>query len=127
MKFKTDQVMKGLYKAFQLYFEQELPSDKKAKLDLTDEAKKKQHKAVKKNQMAIMQLALSFLNESLLNKLNCKKKKNKKWPTGKAHHVMTALIKEYEPEDNGNGASTFKNDVAVKEGSEQAFEQIGIN
>jgi hypothetical protein len=47
----------------------------------------------------MMQLALSFLNVSLLNKLNCKKKKDKTRPTGKVHHVMTALIKEYEPED----------------------------
>ena len=68
-------------------------------MDLTDKAKKKQHKAAKKDQKVMMQLALSFLNVSLLNKLNCKKKKDKKWPTGKAHHVMTALIKEYEPQD----------------------------
>jgi hypothetical protein len=48
----------------------------------------------------MMQLALSFLNVSLLNKLNCEKKEDTTWPTGKAHHVMTALIKEYyEPED----------------------------
>jgi hypothetical protein len=99
MKFEADQVMNRLYKAFQSDFEQELPSDKKAKLDLTDKAKKKQHKAVKKNQKGMMQLALSFLNMSLLKKIDCKKKKDKKWPTGKAHHVMTALIKEYEPED----------------------------
>jgi hypothetical protein len=33
MKFEADQVTKGLYKAFQPDFEQELPSDKKAKLD----------------------------------------------------------------------------------------------
>ncbi len=46
-----------------------------------------------------MQLALSFLNVLFLNKLNFKKKKDKKCPTGKAHHVMTAIIKEYEPED----------------------------
>jgi hypothetical protein len=99
MKFKADQVMKGLYKAFQPNFEENLPSDKKAKLDLIDKAKKKQHKAVKKNQKAMMQLSLSFLDVSLLNKLNCKKKKDKTWPTGKVHHVMTALIKEYEPDD----------------------------
>jgi hypothetical protein len=46
-----------------------------------------------------MQLAFSFLNVSLLNKFNCKKKKDKKWPTRKAHHVMTAIIKDHEPED----------------------------
>ncbi len=87
MKFKADQVMKGLYKVFQPNFKQELPSDKKAKLDLTNKAKKKQHKAVKKNQKAMMQHALSFLNVPLLNKFNCEKKKDKTWPTGK--HIMS--------------------------------------
>ena len=58
--------MKGLYKASQPNFEQEFPTDKKAKLDLTDKAKKKQHEAVKKNQKAMMQLALSFLNVSII-------------------------------------------------------------
>jgi hypothetical protein len=83
MKFEADHIMKGLYKAFQPNFKQELPSDKKAKLDLIDKAKKKQDKAVKKNQKAMMQLALSFSNVSLLKILNCEKKKEKKWPTGK--------------------------------------------
>jgi hypothetical protein len=40
MKFEADQVTKGLYKAFQPNFEEELPSDEKVKLDLTDETKK---------------------------------------------------------------------------------------
>jgi hypothetical protein len=39
MKFKADKIMKGLFKAFQPNFEHELPSDEKAKLDLTDKAK----------------------------------------------------------------------------------------
>jgi hypothetical protein len=39
-KCKADQVMKGQYKAFQPNFGQELPSDKKGKMDLTDKAKK---------------------------------------------------------------------------------------
>jgi hypothetical protein len=40
MKFEADQIMKGLCKAFRPNFELELPSDEKAKLDLTDKAKK---------------------------------------------------------------------------------------
>jgi hypothetical protein len=50
MKFEADWVIKRLYEAFQPDFEQELSSDEKVKLDLTDKAKKKQHKTVKKNQ-----------------------------------------------------------------------------
>jgi hypothetical protein len=92
MKSEADQVMKRLGKAIQPNCKQELPSDKKDKLDLTDEAKKKQHKAVKKNQKAMMQLALSFSNVSLLNKLNSEKKKDKTWLTGEVHQVMAALI-----------------------------------
>ncbi len=77
MKFKEDQVMKGLYEAFQPNLEQELPSDKKVKLDLTDKSKKKQHNAVKKNQKVMMQLALSFSNVSLLNKLNARRRRTR--------------------------------------------------
>ncbi len=47
-----------------------------------------------------MQLTLSFNSVSLLNKLNCKKCRDKtNWPTGKAHHVMSVIVKEYESED----------------------------
>jgi hypothetical protein len=54
-----------------------------------DNAEKKQHDAVKMNQKAMMQLALFFNNVSLLNKLNCKKCRDKtNWPTGKAYIVM---------------------------------------
>jgi hypothetical protein len=34
-----------------------------------------------------------------MNKLNIKKHRNKDWPTGKADIVMSALIREFEPED----------------------------
>ncbi len=47
-----------------------------------------------------MQLALSFNKVSLLNKLNCNKHRDKTtWPTGKAHHVMLVIVKEYKLED----------------------------
>jgi hypothetical protein len=69
--------------------------------DLMDKAENKQHDAAKMNQKAMMhQLALSFNNVSLLNKLNFEKHRDKtNWPTGKAHHVMSVIVKEYEPED----------------------------
>ncbi len=48
----------------------------------------------------MIQFALSFTNVSLLNKINCKQQKDKaNWPTGKAHSLMTVILKEYEPED----------------------------
>jgi hypothetical protein len=66
--------------------------------DLTDNTGKKQHNAV--DLKAMMQLALSFNNVSLLNKLNCNKCRDKtNWPTRNAHHVMLVIVKEYELED----------------------------
>jgi hypothetical protein len=82
MKFETDMVMKGLFRAFQPEFETELPTKEKMTFDLTDNREKKQHDAVKKNQKAVMQFTLSFSDVSLLNKLNCKKCRDKiDWPT----------------------------------------------
>jgi hypothetical protein len=68
--------------------------------DLMDKTEKKQHDAVVMNQKAIMQFASLFSTVLLLNKLNCKKRKDKiNWPSGKAHHVMSVIVKEFEPED----------------------------
>jgi hypothetical protein len=48
----------------------------------------------------MMQFALSFTNVSLLNKINYKQQKDKaNCPTGKAHSLMTVILKEYEPKD----------------------------
>jgi hypothetical protein len=47
----------------------------------------------------MMQFALSFTKVAQLNKLNCAGRTNKDWPSGKAHEVMTQLVKEYEPDD----------------------------
>jgi hypothetical protein len=99
IRFEVDQTMKGLYKAFQPNLESKLPSKKKETLDLEDKGQKKQHNAVVKNKKAMMQLALSFTQVSLMNKLNCEKHKDKDWPTRKAHQVMSALIKEFKPKD----------------------------
>jgi hypothetical protein len=47
-----------------------------------------------------MQFALLLSTVPLLNKLNCKKRKDKtNWPSGKAHHVMSIIAKEFKPED----------------------------
>jgi hypothetical protein len=67
---------------------------------LTDETEKKQHDDDVMNQKVILQFALSFSTVPLLNKLNCKKRKDKtNWPSGKAHHVMSVIVKEFKPED----------------------------
>jgi hypothetical protein len=51
------------------------------------------------NQKAMMQMALSFTQVKLMNKLNIKKHRDKDCPTGKAHRVMPPLIRKFEPED----------------------------
>ena len=100
MKFEADQEMKGLWGAFLPDFETELPESETANLDLTSSEGKKKKAALAKNKKAMMQLALAFTTVSLANKLNCEKRRDKaNWPTGKAHRVMTAIIKEFEPED----------------------------
>jgi hypothetical protein len=99
MKFEADQGMKGLHEAFSPDFETELPTTEKATLDLTDEAQKKQSLAIEKNKKAMRQLALAFNSVSLMNKINCEKRRDKDWPSGKAHRVMSALVNEFEPED----------------------------
>jgi hypothetical protein len=48
----------------------------------------------------MMQFALLFSTVLLLNKLKCKKRKDKtNWPSGNAHHVMSVIVKEFIPED----------------------------
>jgi hypothetical protein len=64
--------MKRLYEAIQSEFNAELPTKEKMAFNLMDGTEKKQHNAIKMNQKAMMQLALSFNNFSMLNKLNCK-------------------------------------------------------
>jgi hypothetical protein len=52
------------------------------------------------NQKAMMQFALLFSTVPLLNKLNCKKRKDKThWLSRKAHHIMSVIVKEFESED----------------------------
>ena len=46
-----------------------------------------------------MQLASAFNTMPLMNKLACEKRRDKDWPSGKAHRVWAALLKEYKPED----------------------------
>ncbi len=99
MKFEADQGMKGLFEAFQPKFESELSAKEKQMLDLNAADEKKQSQAVEKNKKAMMQLALAFNHLSLMNKLNCEKHRDKDWPSGKAHRIMSDLIKVFEPED----------------------------
>jgi hypothetical protein len=54
---------------------------------------------VKKNEKANMQFVLSFQKVAQLNKLNRASWAKKDWPSGKAHEVITQLVKEYKPED----------------------------
>jgi hypothetical protein len=77
MKFEADMVMKGLYDAFQPEFAAELPTKEKMEFNLTKKTEKKQHDAVVMNQKAMMQFAVAFSTVPLLNKLNCKKRKDK--------------------------------------------------
>jgi hypothetical protein len=52
------------------------------------------------NLKAMMQFAFLFSTVPLLNMLNCEKRKDKmNWPNGKAHHVMSVILKEFKPED----------------------------
>ena len=99
MKLEADQGMKGLFEAFSPDFDKELTAKEKQTLDLSNEDEKKQSQAVKKNKKAMMQLALAFNSVALLNKINCEKRRDKDWPSGKAHRVMSALLKEFGPED----------------------------
>ena len=45
------------------------------------------------------QFILTFGTESLLNKVKLEEHRNKDWPTGKAHAVMTDIKTVYEPND----------------------------
>jgi hypothetical protein len=100
MQFKADMVMKNLWEAFLPTFERKLPGSKDGPFNLDTEDGKDHQKAVLKNQKAMMQFALLFTNVSLLNKINCEQQKDRaNWPTGKAHSLMTVILKEYEPED----------------------------
>jgi hypothetical protein len=65
-----------------------------------DVTEKKQHDAVVMNQKVTMQFVLLFSTVPLLSKLNCEKRKDKtSWPSKKAHHLMSVMVKEFKPED----------------------------
>ncbi len=65
----------------------------------TEQEGQKLANAAKKNKKAMMQFALSFQKVVQLNKLNRASRASKDWQSGKAHEVMTQLMKKYEPED----------------------------
>jgi hypothetical protein len=98
MKFEADMVMKRLYKAFQPEFDAELPTKEKMVFDLTNNAEKKQHDADESEGNDAT--CSVFQQYFTVNKLNCKKRRDKtNWPTEKDHHVMSVIVKKYEPED----------------------------
>ncbi len=90
VKYMAHMVMLGLDDALNPDFEEELPTKEKDTFNLTSDKGKNWANAVKKNNKAMMQFALSFTTAG---------RTNKDWPSGKAHEVMTQLVKEYKPDD----------------------------
>ncbi len=99
IKYTAHMVMLGLDDALDPDFEEELSTKEKDTFDLTSNEGKNWANTVKKNKKAMMQFVLSFTKVAQLNKLNRAGRTNKDWPSGKAHEVMTQLVKEYEPDD----------------------------
>jgi hypothetical protein len=98
-KYTAHMVMLGLDDALNPDFEREHPTKEKDTFHLTSDEGKNWANMVKKKRKAMMQFALSFTKVAQLNKLNRAGRTNKDWPSGKAHEVMTQLVKEYEPDD----------------------------
>jgi hypothetical protein len=99
IKFIAHLTMLGLKECFAPDFASELPPKEKEAFNLTTDKGKNWANAVKKNKKAMMQFALSWMKVAQLDKLNCATRANKDWPSGKAHEVMTQLVKEYKPDD----------------------------
>ncbi len=100
IKYTAHMVMLGLDDALDPDFDEELPTKEKDTFDLTSDEGQNWANTVKKNKKAMMQFALSFTKVAQLNRLNHAGRTNKDWPSGKAHEVMTQLVKEYEPDDS---------------------------
>jgi len=99
IKFLAHATMLGLEECFTSEFEDELPEKEKDAFHFDTSEGRAHAAAVKKNKKAMMQFALSFQKVAQLNKLNRVTGVNKDWPSGKAHEVMTQLVKEYKPDD----------------------------
>jgi hypothetical protein len=99
IKFNAHVTMLGLKECFTPEFASELPPKGKEAFNLTTDEGKNSANTVKKNKKAMMQFALSWTKVAYLNKLNRATRANKDWPSGKAHEVMTQLVKEYKPDD----------------------------
>jgi hypothetical protein len=98
MKFQADMRNQDLWDAFKPGFKKNLLIKEDDVNVATDEGK--EHvKLVKKSKKAMMQLILAIDTESLLNKSKLEEHRNKDWPTGKAHAVMTDIKTVYEPND----------------------------
>ncbi len=99
IKFNAHVTMLGLKECFTPEFASELPPKEKEAFNLTTDKGNNWTYAVKKNKKAMMQFALFWMKVAQLNKLNHATRANKDWPSGKAHEVMTQLVKEYKPDD----------------------------
>jgi hypothetical protein len=99
IKYQAHMVMLRIEEALTPDFASKLPAKEKEVFNVTTEQGQKWANAVNKNKKAMMQFTLSFQKVAQLNKLNRASRANKDWPSGKAHEVMTQLVKEYEPED----------------------------
>ncbi len=99
IKYQAHMVILGLKEILTLDFASKLPAKEKEAFDLTTKQGRKWVNAMKKNKKAMIQFALSFQKVAQSNKLICASRANKDWPSGKAHEVMTQLMKEFKPED----------------------------
>ncbi len=99
IKFMAHAMMLGHEECYTEEFENELPDREKGAFNLSTTEGQNHAAAVKKNKKAMMQFALSFTNVAQLKKVNRAQRADPNWPTGKAHGVMTQLVKEYKPDD----------------------------
>jgi hypothetical protein len=91
IKYQAHILMLGLEEALTQDFASELPAKEKEVFNVTTEQGQKWTNAVKKNKKTMMQFMLSFKKVAQLNKLDCasSSNKDKDWPPGKAHEVIT--------------------------------------
>ncbi len=99
IKFMAHATMLGLEECYTLEFENVLLDREKGAFDLSTTEGQNHAAAVKKNKKAMMQFAISFTKVAQLNTVNRATRADPNWPTGKAHEVMTQLVKKYKPDD----------------------------
>ena len=91
--------VKGWAEALEPEFEKQLGTlDETVKLDLTKDEDVKKQRLLKQNRTAIAALTMSLKRQRDITKI-FKTKVKDKWPSGKAHKVITLLKKRYQPDD----------------------------